>query len=215
MLQIENLSKKYNHKTVLDNINLTLEPNKIYGIVGHNGAGKTTFFKCLLGIEKFQGKIRESRFDILKNYTGYLPADLFFFSRITAKEYLAFMLSGRQINIKHIDIEKANIFKLPLNEYCSSYSTGMKKQLAFMAIMLQENAYYILDEPFNGLDLRSNLILKHTILSFKKTNRTIFISSHILSTLTEICDEIYAIKNGVFLLFQPPQYPLLETELLS
>jgi ABC-2 type transport system ATP-binding protein len=72
----------------------------------------------------------------------------------------------------------------------------MKKKLALTAILLQENNVFILDEPFNGVDIQSNLIITEIIERFKKLEKTVIISSHIFSTLAEVCDEIYLMKNG-------------------
>ena len=94
------------------------------------------------------------------------------------------------------NIEDKNIFDLPLKKYASTYSTGMKKKLALTAILLQENNVFILDEPFNGVDIQSNLIITEIIKRFKKLEKTVIISSHIFSTLAETCDEIYLMKNG-------------------
>ena len=97
---------------------------------------------------------------------------------------------------KITNIEDKNIFDLPLNQYASTYSTGMKKKLALTAILLQKNNVYILDEPFNGVDIQSNLIITEIIKRFKELGKTVIISSHIFSTLAEVCDEIYLMKHG-------------------
>jgi ABC-2 type transport system ATP-binding protein len=95
-----------------------------------------------------------------------------------------------------LDIDSKNIFDLPLNQYASTYSTGMKKKLAITAILLQENEYFILDEPFNGVDIQSNIILTEIILKLKELNKIVIISSHIFSTLSETCDEIHLLRKG-------------------
>jgi ABC-2 type transport system ATP-binding protein len=99
-------------------------------------------------------------------------------------------------NRKVDSIKEKNIFDLPLNQYASTYSTGMKKKLAITAILLQENDYFILDEPFNGVDIQSNIILAELIHKLKQLNKIVLISSHIFSTLSETCDEIHLIKKG-------------------
>jgi len=85
---------------------------------------------------------------------------------------------------------------LPLNQYASTYSTGMKKKLALTAILLQQNDVFILDEPFNGVDIQSNLIITEIIKRFKELEKIVIISSHIFSTLANTCDEIHLMKNG-------------------
>ena len=99
-------------------------------------------------------------------------------------------------NIEKTNIEDKNIFNLPLNQYASTYSTGMKKKLALTAILLQENDCFVLDEPFNGVDIQSNIIITEIISKLKELRKTIIISSHIFSTLAETCDEIHLLKNG-------------------
>ena len=99
-------------------------------------------------------------------------------------------------NKKNINIDQKNIFDLPLNQYASTYSTGMKKKLAITAILLQENECFILDEPFNGVDIQSNIILTEIILKLKELNKTVLVSSHIFSTLSDTCDEIHLLRKG-------------------
>jgi ABC-2 type transport system ATP-binding protein len=195
MISIQDLSKRYGTHQVLKNINLNFIKGNIYGIVGENGAGKTTLFKCIAGLEKFDGSIT-SEFDKLKNHLGFLQTEPFFFSKITGREYIRLLCKARGIKPENIDAR--NIFNLPMNQYASTYSTGMKKKLAFMAILLQENDVYILDEPFNGVDIQSNLIITDIIHKLKQVGKTALISSHIFSTLSDTCDEIHLLKEGEF-----------------
>jgi ABC-2 type transport system ATP-binding protein len=113
---------------------------------------------------------------------------------MTGKEYIRLLCNARgKTNIR---IDEKNIFNLPLDQYASTYSTGMKKKLAITAILLQENAYFIFDEPFNGVDIQSNIILTEIILKLKELNKIILISSHIFSTLSDTCDEIHLLRKG-------------------
>tara|TARA_B110000459_G_scaffold198860_1_gene244506 strand:+ start:298 stop:978 length:681 start_codon:yes stop_codon:yes gene_type:complete len=193
MIKIKKLSKYYGKKQVLNSINLEFEKGKIYGIVGENGAGKTTLFRCISGLENYTGNV-SSDFKKLKNHLGLLLTEPFFFSKITGKEYIQLLANARQVKLSNI--EDKNVFDLPLNQYASTYSTGMKKKLALTAILLQKNDVFILDEPFNGVDIHSNLIIVEIIKRFKKLEKTVIISSHIFSTLADTCDEIYLMKNG-------------------
>ena len=195
MITIRNLTMTYGKKKVLNNLNIEFEKGKVYGIVGENGAGKTTFFRCIAGLEVYDGEIR-STLNPIKNYLGLLLTEPFFFRNITGKEYIQLLCNAR--NIKIPDIETRNIFDLPLNQYASRYSTGMKKKLALTAILLQSNEYFILDEPFNGVDIQSNIIITEIIQKLKSLHKTILISSHIFSTLNDTCDEIYLLKEGIF-----------------
>ena len=195
MLIIESLSKTFGSNEVLKNINLTIEKGKVYGIIGENGSGKTTLFNCIAGLEKHSGVVK-SNYDNLKNHLGFLQTDPHFFSKITGREYLQLFSVAR--SIKAINLDDKNIFDLPLNQYAVTYSTGMKKKLALTAILLQENDLFILDEPFNGVDIHSNMIITGIIRKLKELGKTVMISSHIFSTLNDTCDEIHLLKKGTF-----------------
>lgn len=193
MIKIERLSKHYGRKQVLKNIDISFKKGLAYGIVGENGSGKTTLFKCISGLEKYDGQIT-SDFKILKNHLGLLMTEPFFFAKITGAEYIR--LLGNARNKKLVNIEQSNIFNLPMSQYASTYSTGMKKKLALTAILLQGNDCFILDEPFNGVDIQSNIIIAEIIHKLKALGKTVIISSHIFSTLADTCDEIHLLKNG-------------------
>ncbi len=196
MISIENLSKAFGSLEVLKKVNLTFEKGKVYGIVGENGSGKTTLFRCIAGLEKHSGTVK-SDFDNLKNHLGFLQTDPYFLSKITGREYLQLFCNARNIHGNNFD--EKNIFDLPLNQYALTYSTGMKKKLALTAILLQNNEVFILDEPFNGVDIQSNIIITEIIHRFKAMGKTVIISSHIFSTLNDTCDEIHLLKEGVFI----------------
>ncbi len=193
MIKIENLQKSYDGQLVLDKIQLKLHPGRVYGLVGENGSGKTTLFKCISGLESFEGRI-ECDSAHLKNQLGYLQTEPFFFPKITGREYLQLLCNARRL--PPINFDTKNIFELPLDHYAITYSTGMKKKLALTAILLQQNAYFILDEPYNGVDIQSNLMITEIIHELRKLNKTILISSHIFSTLRDTCDEIHVLQNG-------------------
>ena len=190
---MNDLSKVFGVKEVLKNVSMEFSKGNVYGIVGENGAGKTTLFRCIAGLESYSGEII-SDVTPLKNHLGLLLTDPFFFSMITGREYIRLLCNAR--GKTNLDIDSKNIFDLPLNQYASTYSTGMKKKLAITAILLQENEYFILDEPFNGVDIQSNIILTEIILKLKELNKIVIISSHIFSTLSETCDEIHLLRKG-------------------
>jgi len=193
MIQIQNLHKKYGRKEVLCDINMEFQKGGVYGIMGANGAGKTTLFKCISGLEKFDGEIK-AELNPLKDHLGLLWTVPYIFSKITGREYIRLLCNARNIKIENINDK--NIFELPLDRFASQYSTGMKKKLAFTAILLQQNQVFILDEPFNGVDIQSNMIIEKIILELKKLGKTVLISSHILKTLGAICDEIFYLNEG-------------------
>lgn len=213
MLETKNVTKSFGSKLVLRDVSLQFEAGYIYGIVGDNGAGKSTLFNCITQLYSYEGEIM-STYPSLKNAIAYLQAETYFFPKITGEEYLRFVLNARQI--KSDDILQKNIFELPLEEYADNYSTGMKKKLGLMAVLLMDSPVIILDEPFNGLDLHSCILVSEVLLALKKKEKIILISSHIFSTLSQICDQIIVLKNdSTTAKFLRDQYENLEIELRS
>lgn len=211
MIEARNLSKHFGSQKVLSNVNIKFEKGKVFGIVGENGAGKTTLFRCIAGLEDFSGEIIAEKMPI-KNHLGLLFAEPYFFSKITGMEYIRLLCNARCV--KDVDIAGKNIFELPLHQYASAYSTGMKKKLALTAILLQRNDYFILDEPFNGVDIQSNIIIAEIIHKLKALNKTIIISSHIFSTLNDTCDEIHLLAGGRFVKsVRKADFAILEAEM--
>jgi ABC-2 type transport system ATP-binding protein len=193
MISIINLQKSFGEKCVLQNINLRFEWGKVYGIVGENGAGKTTLFRCMAGLEKHDGQV-QSELQPLAHHLGYLPTDIYSLPKITGLEHLRLLCNARGKFIE--DWESANLFNLPLNRFVEEYSTGMKKKLALNAVLLQNNDYYLFDEPFNGVDLQSNMVITEIILKLRAMRKVVVLSSHIFSTLAETCDELYLLHEG-------------------
>ena len=192
MIQIKNLSKGFGGNQVLSGINIDMQPEKTYGVVGANGAGKTTLFRCIAKMEKFEGSIGDSTIRDFHTSIGYLPTQPPVLSKITGKEYIKLLLAARQIRIK----ELPNIFGLPFNQYVESYSTGMLKKLALQGVVLQDNSILLLDEPFNGLDYESNLMVMEILKRLTQKGKTLLISSHIFSVLSDCCDEIFVLEEG-------------------
>jgi ABC-2 type transport system ATP-binding protein len=211
MLTIQNLHKSYGTNKVLVGINLQFEKGKVYGIVGENGAGKTTLFRCIVGFENYEGEIT-SELNPLKDSLGFLMTEPFFFSKITGREYIQLLCNAR--NVELLSLDEKNVFDLPLDHYVSTYSTGMKKKLSILAILLQDNQIFILDEPFNGVDIHSNIFIVEIIKKLKALDKTVIMSSHIFSTLSETCDEIYLLSGGIFVKkCLPAEYERMETEM--
>lgn len=196
VIEVGNLKKKYTTEYVLNNITFKFESGHIYGIVGINGSGKTTLFESIVGNISFNGSI-----NIIKGKTiGYLPENLFFYSKTTGLEYIEFFISARGEKPDKRQINKLNeFFKLPLDtKFSQEYSAGMKKKLAFMAILLQKNDIYILDEPFNNLDITAITTFQKIIKTLSEKNKTVIISSHILEPIKKTCDSISILHKGTF-----------------
>lgn len=214
MLIIDSLSNAYGNKKVLKGITASFADGQVHGIVGLNGAGKTTFFSSICGLIPFEGSITHSSYAPIKNYIGYVPTEPYFFPRVKGMEYLHFVRHAKGEAV--IAPELLNMFDLPLNEYVDNYSTGMKRKIAFLGAMIGNSEIYILDEPFNGVDIKSNLVLKRMILELKARHKTIFISSHIVSSLTELCDQVYLLKDGLITRqYAPGEFQHIEPDLLD
>lgn len=211
MITLNNVSKSYGDNKVLEGVNLTFERGRIYGLVGENGAGKTTLFRCIAGLETYQGKIVCDR-PPMKNHLGFLMTDPFLFEHMTGSEYIHMLCHAR--GVKNINVKVNNIFELPLERYAMTYSTGMKKKLALTALLLQGNDYIILDEPYNGVDIQSNLVLTELILKLKSLDKVVIVSSHIFSTLEEMCDQIIYLQKGAPLsVVHPTDYDNLRVQM--
>jgi len=213
MITLKNFSKSYNSNIVFSDLNITFESNKIIGLVGKNGAGKSTMFKCLASIESYSGEIIFKEKEIIKKI-GYLPTHPYMLSKTTGMEYLQLLCNARNVDLTLDDT--VNIFELPLNDYAENYSTGMLKKLAITALLLQKNEIYLLDEPYNGLDLESNFMLDTIIKTLKDNNKTVIVSSHMLNGLYNICDQINFIDNkSVIQINDKKAFQTLETKMNS
>lgn len=195
LIELLDIKKSYGSNQVLRGLTANFRKGKVYGIAGHNGAGKTTLFRCISGLETCEGKI-VSGLKPLRNFLGYLSTNPVFIEKMTGREYLQLFLYARGLPVAELD--ERNIFDLPLDEYASHYSTGMKKKLALMSVLIQENQVYILDEPFNGVDIQSNMLIIEIIKQLKELGKLVLISSHIFSTLESVCDEIFLLNDGKF-----------------
>jgi ABC-2 type transport system ATP-binding protein len=197
MINIQNLSITFGEHTVLNNINIHFAEGNVHGIVGLNGAGKTTFFNTLAKtLKPDNGLVEKDGIPLTIKDTAYLETVNFFYSRITGSEYLKiFKQTNADFNLQTFQ----QYFKLPLDELVENYSTGMKKKLALLAILKQDKPIYILDEPFNGLDLETNKILELIITALQQKGKTVFISSHIIEPLLTTCNTIHLLENGRFI----------------
>ena len=216
MLEISDLHKAYGRHEVLRGVSLTVQPGTIHGLVGANGAGKTTLINCLYGLETgFSGTVRIKAGQPVREITGLLPYEPYFYPRLTGGEYVEFCLQARGRPVP--DLRPWNqLLELPLSQYATEYSAGMKKKLALLALVVQDFRYLILDEPFNGLDLEANLLLKELLKRLRDRGTGILLTSHLLGALTEVADEATVLVGGrVQRHYQAAEFGTLEADLLA
>ncbi|MCX7973374.1 MAG: ATP-binding cassette domain-containing protein [Candidatus Aminicenantes bacterium] len=211
MLKIKNLSKSFGHKKALESISFDLQKGRITGFLGPNGAGKTTTIKILLGlIKKDEGTVEingkeienleELKFIIKIGSLMEFPS---FYSHLTAKENLEILslLDGYKIDEKRLDTLLTLVgLEKEKDKRVETFSFGMKQKLALANALLNEPELLILDEPFNGLDPKAMNDLNQLLKEFAANNGTVFISSHILSEVENLCDRLVIINHGQIIL---------------
>lgn len=193
MLEIKNISVSFKDKNVLQNLNLEIEEGIILGILGKNGAGKTTLFESLYQSQKYSGEILWQNQKLLRQNISYLETENYFYPYITGREYLSYFAKEKLPKT----IELAEKFQLPLDKYVQYYSSGMKKKLGLIGMLMLDKPINILDEPFNGVDFEGVHLLYDIIRELKQSNKIVIISSHIIETLFHTCDRIVTLESGL------------------
>lgn len=193
-MEVQNLNVAYRKNHVLHDLNVNFIDSAINGLVGMNGAGKTTLLRAIFGSKKVDsGSINWNGESIRPSQVGFLETENFFYPKMKGIEYLEiFRLSNPGFVPEHWN----ELFELPLNKLVDEYSTGMKKKLALMGVIGLDKPILMLDEPFNGVDLESNEKIKLVIMKLKERGKTVIVTSHILETLTSICDQISILAKG-------------------
>ncbi len=195
MLKIKKLNFSFGNHLILDSLDLTCEEGKTIGVLGLNGAGKTTFFRTLYGFYQAQnGTITWNEKPLDRKNIAFLETDNYFYPFTKGLEYLQLMT---EMKVEETKILAWNeLFELPLDEIIDTYSTGMKKKLAFLGCLLQNRPILLLDEPFNGIDLESSERMFIILQKLRDSGKTIILSSHILTSLTSVCDTIVHLQKG-------------------
>lgn len=201
-LYIENLSKNYIDKCVLKDIDITFESGKIYGLLGRNGAGKTTFFNCInedilydsgkIYLEADYGKNLINSSDI-----GYVVSTPVVPEFLTAREFLKFFLDINKLNNeKSIDeyFDIVKIDKEDQNKLLRDFSHGMKNKMQLLINIIANPKVILLDEPLTSLDIVVQEEIKELLKDLKK-DHIIILSTHILELATDLCDEIVILNN--------------------
>lgn len=209
MLKIANYTKTYdNGKTAVHNLSLNVEKGDLFAFIGHNGAGKSTTIKSVVGILPFtEGNIYIDGMSIkdnsikCKQIIGYIPDNPDLYESLTGTAYLNFiadLFGVSKEKRKEIIDDYAKKFELidDLNNYISSYSHGMKQKLALISAFVHEPKLLVLDEPFVGLDPKATFIVKNVMKEFCENGGAIFFSTHILEVAQKLCNKIAIIKNG-------------------
>lgn len=211
MLTIDNLSVAYGPHTVLSGLDLSLEKGRIYGVVGFNGAGKTTLLNAIYGIPRQQECIRYEGRTLSRADIAYLEAESFFYPRITGRDYLNLF---RERNGRFDPDALCAVFNVPQDSFVDSYSTGTKKKLALIGTLALDKEILLLDEPFNGLDLESVSVLQLALRKIRAAGKLVVVTSHILESLSPICDSIFLLQEGkIARPFQPDEYDSLAKSL--
>jgi len=213
MLTINKLTVSYGRHKVISDLDVSMDDGKIYGVVGYNGAGKTTLLNAIYGIPKQHQCISYNGVSLNRSDIAYLDTDVFFYSRITGRDYLKlFQRTNTSFNYEAI----ASIFNIPLDNYVDSYSTGTKKKLALAGIISMNKQIIMLDEPYNSLDLESVSTLQIILKRIAGQKKTIIITSHIMETLSPICNSIFLLEEGrITKEYLPEEYYTLSEKLRS
>ena len=208
MLNIEHLTKAYGEKKAVDNLSLHIAPGEIYGFIGHNGAGKTSTLKSVVGILQFDAgeitidgiSIKENPLECKRRF-AYIPDNPDLYDYMTGIKYLNFIadIFGVGANERQARIRKyADAFELTadLAQPIAAYSHGMKQKLAIIAAWLHEPKLILMDEPFVGLDPKASHLLKKMMRQVCNEGGAIFFSTHVLEVAEKLCDKVAIIKNG-------------------
>lgn len=208
MLEIKNLVKRYNKFVAVNNLNLSIEDKSLFGFIGPNGAGKTTTMKIIVGLLKAtSGSVIINDIDVLANpnklkeKVGYVPDFFGVYDNLKVDEYMDFYAGTYYIPYKDrkqiidnlLDIVNLTDKK---DSYVDLLSRGMKQRLCLARSLIHNPEILVLDEPASGLDPRARVDIKEVLKQLREMGKTIMISSHILSELSEMCTSIGIIDKG-------------------
>ena len=209
VLEIKNYSKSYKEgKKAADNVSLTVESGDIYGFIGHNGAGKSTTIRAVVGVLDFtEGDIFIDGHSVktepmeCKRITAYIPDNPDLYDNLTGMQYLNFIsdVFGIDAVRRQERIRKyADMFEITdaLGDLIGSYSHGMKQKVAIISALIHEPRLLVLDEPFVGLDPKASFTLKETMRQMCEKGTAIFFSTHVLDVAEKLCNKVAIIKQG-------------------
>lgn len=209
VLEIKNYSKIYSGtKKAADDISLTVESGDIYGFIGHNGAGKSTTIRAIVGVLDFNdGEIFIDGHSVkkepleCKKITAYIPDNPDLYENLTGIQYLNFIADVFDIDAetreKRIK-EYGDRFEITdaLGDPIASYSHGMKQKVAIISALIHEPKLMVMDEPFVGLDPKAAHDLKEIMHDMCKRGSAVFFSTHVLDVAEKLCNKVAIIKAG-------------------
>lgn len=208
MLEVRHLCKSYGSKEVLKDISFTIPSGTICGLVGKNGAGKTTFFHSLLGFVSYEGEIvldQQAVTPDLFQKIGYLPEERSLMPKLTVFEQVRYLASLKGLSKKEVAeklpiwMEKLEV-KGKVTDKIKSLSKGNQQKVQLIVTLIHEPSLIILDEPFSGLDPVNTALLKRVILEEKERGATIIFSDHVMTNVEELCDQLLMIQDGQLVL---------------
>lgn len=208
MITFNHLQKVYESTQALKDLSLTIPNGKIFGFLGHNGAGKSTTLKSLVSIiEPTSGSIAvdgyelaEHRLDI-KRRIGYVPDSPDMFLELTANDYWDLIASAYQIPKEKWERRQAELAQLfDMTAHADSpigdFSHGMRQKTIVIGALLPDPDIWVLDEPMTGLDPQAIYDLKQLMRSHAAKGKTVIFSTHVLATAQELCDELAILRHG-------------------
>ncbi|ADL35734.1 ABC transporter ATP-binding protein [Butyrivibrio proteoclasticus B316] len=209
MLEIRNYSKSYKEGVkAADNVSLTVESGDIFGFIGHNGAGKSTTIRAVVGVLDFtDGEILIDGHSVkdepieCKRVTAYIPDNPDLYDNLTGIQYLNFIADVFDISTtdREARIKKyADLFEITasLGDQIGSYSHGMKQKVAIISALIHDPKLLVLDEPFVGLDPKATFVLKEIMHDMCAQGTAIFFSTHVLDVAEKLCNKVAIIKQG-------------------
>ncbi len=211
MLEVKNLSKKYpaNDKYSAKDITFSVAEGEVVGLVGSNGAGKSTIIKSIIGVLPFQeGEIKVNGFDIntqseeAKRLIGYVPDDHSVYEKLTGREYINYIgsLYGATKEQKEYatnELAKQFDISYALDTQIANYSHGMKQKICILGALVHQPSLWVLDEPMVGLDPQTMALLVKFIRNYAEDNHhAVLFSSHSLETVRKACDVVIFIRKG-------------------
>src|SRR5699024_1940938 len=208
MIEFEKVSKVYGETRALDELSLQIEQGKIFGFLGHNGAGKSTTIKSLVsvieptsGAIKVDGMALKSHRNEIKENIGYVPDSPDLFLQLTADQNWDLNAAAYKISEeeKNQQIKKlGDLFEMSehVEEMIVNFSHGMRQKTIVIGALLSDPDIWILDEPLQGLDPQAAFDLKEMMRQHAEKGKTVVFSTHVLDIAQQLCDEIAILKKG-------------------